>query len=400
MTVLYRDKIQDNLKITTVRDLEGVENVRSVWEQMQRGEKCPAPHADINRYLALVHAIGDLAQPYIVLLTNHSHPVAMAICRIEQRKLKLRLGYKTLFRPTLRCISVSYGGILGQPSHRSCEIIIGELTKALQRGEVDMVFLEHLRTDSAMYEVCKKASGFWMSNYMSTDLHWQTEIPRTIEELYDSVPNSRRRRWHRDLRQMERAAASDIKVICYRDVQDVGHLANIACQIEEKTYKKGLEIGFASSPLNRALLEQAARNGWMRAYVLYVGDEPCAYQFDVRYEGTQFTEYGSFDPRWSHGSPGIVLLLKVLEQLCMEEGVTSIDYGFGDAIYKRKFGTRCWSEESVCIYAARLRPMLIKIIMSANLTFSLLGRGAMLLGIDRWLKRSWRKAILRGENRN
>ncbi|MFH1717484.1 MAG: GNAT family N-acetyltransferase, partial [Planctomycetota bacterium] len=285
---------------------------------MQRNERSPVPYADISRYVALVKAIGDSTKPYVMLVKSHGHPVAMTICRIEQRRLKLRLGYKTLFSPTLRCLSVSYGGILGQPSDESCKMIIGELMNALRRREADLVFLDHLRTDSPMYKVCKKASGFWSRGCSTlSELHWQTEIPHTPEELYSSVPNSRKRRWRRDVRQMEKIAPSEVKVICYRNLQDVGHLVDVACQIEKKTYKNGLEVGFASSSvLNRALLEQASEDGWMRAYVLYAGDEPCAFQFDLKYKGTQFTEHGSFDPRWSQGSPGIVLLIKVLEQLC------------------------------------------------------------------------------------
>jgi CelD/BcsL family acetyltransferase involved in cellulose biosynthesis len=148
---------------------------------------------------------------------------------------------------------------------------------------------------------------------------------------------------------LEKISSSEIKVVCYRQLSDVNYIINVACQIKESTYKSGLAVGFTNSAVNRALLEKAARDGSLRAYILYVGDEPCAFQLDILYGKTQFTEYGSFDPRWSRGSPGTVLLIKVLEQLCRESNVSIMDYGFGHALYKRKFGTNHWLEETVCI---------------------------------------------------
>jgi CelD/BcsL family acetyltransferase involved in cellulose biosynthesis len=187
---------------------------------------------------------------------------------------------------------------------------------------------------------------------------------------------------------------SGIQVVCYRQLSDVDHVIALVCDIEKSTYKKGLEVGFTDSALNRALLEQAARDGWLRAYILYAGGEPCAFQLDVHYGQTQFTEYGSFDPRWRQGSPGIVLLVKVIEQLCGEAQVRAMDYGFGGASYKEKFGTTCWLEKSVYIYAPRVRPLLVNMAMSADMAFcEVLRRATARLQLDSWVKRRWRRMV-------
>jgi len=383
-----------DLEIVTIRDLEGIESIRSVWEEMQSKEPFPVPNADINRYIALIEAIDDGTLPHVILIKCNGNPVAMVIGRIESRRLNLRLGYKTLFGSTLRCLSVVYGGIIGQPSSELYAVIMDEFMKVLRRREADLVFLNHLRTDSPIYKLYKTTARFWSRNHsVLAEPHWQTNITDTMKEFYSNVPRSRKRRWRRNIRQLEKISPSEIKVVCYRHLSDIDYLSDVACQIEKGTYKKNLGSGFISCPSNRVLLEQAAMDGWLRAYVLYLGDQPCAFQFDVQYKGAQFTEHGSFDPKWSRGSPGIVLLIKVLEELCEERDISRLDFGFGDALYKRKFGTEHWLEESVYIYAPRLRPVLIKTVMSMDLVFSLLRRSVIRLNMDGWIKRNWRKII-------
>ena len=55
------------------------------------------------------------------------------------------------------------------------------------------------------------------------------------------------------------------------------------------------------------------------------------------------------------------------EDLCEDPELTLLDFGFGDAEYKRRFGDRSWHEEDVLIYARRPRPVLINLVRTAFL---------------------------------
>jgi len=388
-------------EIVTATNFEEIEAIRPIWEQMQRNEHYPVPNADIDRYLSVIKASGDDVRPYVMLLKYDGRPAAITIGRIEKRRLDLKLGYKTLFSPALRCFSIVYGGIIGRPSAELCKVLIGEMMNVLRRHQADLVYFFHLGIERPIYKLCKTVPGFFSrSHFAPAESHWQTHIPDTVEEFYRQIPNSRKRRWRRDIRQLEKTSSSEVKVVCYRQLSDIDYLIDVACQIKESTYKCGLGIGFTNSAVNRALLEKAAGDGSLRAYILYVGDEPCAFQFDIRYGKTQFTEFGSFDPKWRRGSPGTVLLIKVLEQLCRESDVSIMDYGFGHALYKSKFGTNHWLEETVCIYAPRLRPMLINLVISANSACHvLLNRVAEWLNMDCWIKRNWRRMVCKNNHK-
>ena len=398
----FRTQLSGDCKIVTATNFEEIEAIRPVWEQMQRDEPHPVPNADIDRYLSVVKTSGDDVRPYVMVMKCDDKPVAMMIGRIEKRLLDFKLGYKTLFSPALRCLSIVYGGIIGQPSAEISKVMISEMMNVLRRRQADLVCFFYLGIECPIYKLCKTVPNFFSrSHFVPAESHWQTYIPDTVEEFYRQIPNSRKRRWRRDIRQLEKTSSSEVKIVCYRQLSDIDYLINVACQIKESTYKCGLGIGFINSAVNRALLEKAARDGSLRAYILYLGDEPCAFQFDVRYGKTQFTEFGSFNPKWRRGSPGTVLLIKVLEQLCRESDVSVMDYGFGHALYKSKFGTNHRLEETVYIYAPRLRPMLINLAMSVNSTCNvLLNRAAKLLNIDSWIKRNWRRMVCKNSHKD
>jgi hypothetical protein len=390
-------QLSSNCEIITVTNFDEIEAIRPTWEQMQREEPYPVPNSDIERYLSVIKTSGRDVQPYIMVMKRDGCPVAITIGRIEKRRLDFKLGYKAFFSPTLKSLTIVYGGIIGRPSFELCEVLVGKIMNVLRSGQADLVYFNHLRIDSPVYKLCKTMPGFFSrSHFTSPESHWQTYIPDTMEEFYSRIPNSRKRRWRRDIKQLEKMSSSGIKVVCYRKPDEINYLIDLACRIENLSYKRGFDIGFTDSPVNRALLEKAAIDGQLRAYVLLVDSEPCAFQFDVRYGKTQFTEFGSFDPKWSRGSPGIVLMIKVLEQLCHESDVSIMDYGFGHALYKSKFGTNHWLEEIVYIYAPRLHPILINMAMTANLACSvLLNCFAKWLNMDSRVKRYWRKVDCR-----
>lgn len=393
MKAKYQQNPQDDLKIIVARNLEEIESIRSVWEEMQRNEPFPTPNADINRYIATVKALGSQVQPHIILLKQNDQSVAIIIGRLERRRLNLRLGYKTLFNPTLRCLSVVYGGIIGRPTSDLCTVLIRELRDMLRRREADAVFFNHLRIESEIYKLCKTVPSFLVrSQFTSPQLHWQTHIPESVESFYKTIPSKHKREWRRCERKLEKMGGVPLKVVCYRQLSDVEYFIDVASRIEAATYKNYLEVGFINSAVTRPLLEQAAKDGWLRAYILYVGDDPCAFELDIQYGNTQFAEQASFDPKWKSGSPGIVLWVKVLEELCREPKIYAADYGFGDALYKRQFGTNCWLGESVYIFAMRLQPIVINMLRSMLLgCFLLLRRVTTCLNLESWVKRNWRK---------
>jgi len=98
---------------------------------------------------------------------------------------------------------------------------------------------------------------------------------------------------------------------------------------------------------------------------------------------------------------GTVLFLKVFDQLCRDPEVNCFDFGFGDAEYKRRFGTKHWDEATLYLFAPRAYPVLVNTIRTA---VSGVSEGMRLLarktGIEEKIKRKWRNVLQEGQHLN
>jgi hypothetical protein len=390
-------KNYNNSKITIARNIDQIEAIRPIWEKMQQNENSPKPNADIDRYLSTITSTEQKIEPYVILLHNNSQPQAMLIGRIENIRVSCKLGYKNLFNPSLRCIAVVYGGIIGQLNPDVSALLIQTLINSLKRGDADTVFFNGFKTDSPIFSVATNLPSFLCRGHLpKSQLHWQTLIPKSEEEFSKIVSKRQQRDLARCSRNLEKAGGGPVKVVCYHQKEELEHFINAASQIYALTYHRGLKVGFVNNPLTRSLLEQAAADKWLRAYLLYAGSEPVAFEVGCVYGNVYFAEHAGFNPHWKAYSPGILLQLKIFEDLNHEGGVDIYDYGFGDAAYKQRYGNVSWPESSIYIFAPHLYPILLNLALtSTSAASSALNYLVTKAGVYNWVKRHWRALLLR-----
>lgn len=380
--------------MTVVKSIEEVEHLRPAWEEMQRSEPYPVINADIDRYVSVIEAIGDDVRPHVILINQNGRPAAMLIGRVEKHQLKLKLGYKTLVSPRLRCLTIEYGGVIGQPTTNLCELLVHELMKAL-RHEVDMVFFNHLRTDSLLYPFAQKMPGVLSRGYLPRiEPHWVMAVPESIDLFYQSLRPKSRNTLRRKIRKLEREFGNQVRIVTYRGENELEEAISAASQISHWTYQYALDVGFVDNAQTRGMMATAANRGWLRMSVLYVKSEPCAFQLVLQYRNTYFLGQTGFNPKWKQWNIGTALFLKVLENICNDPDVESFDFGFGDADYKRHYGNEHWHEACVYIYAPRFYPILINLLHTLVMVLSIMaGYTLEKLGFLAWVKRRWRNVL-------
>ena len=385
----------DKWEITIAKNFEEVEAVRDIWLQMQHGESMPVLNTDIDRYLSVIESLKETVQPYIIVLYYDSEPKAIVIGRIETRRIICRVGYATILKPTLRCLTVIYGGILGKPSDQTITKLLQELTNTLKQGDVDAVFFNQLRLDSPLYHLARKMPHFLFRCYSPVvEPHWQTHLPDSTEAFYKDMSGNRKRYLRRYTMALEKAGSGPVEMVCYRSEDKLDYVISIASEISSKTYKHALNVGFRDDYLTRSLLTKAAKQDRLRAYVLYVGGKPCAFEYGIEYGNVFFPEHIGYDPLLRSCSPGTVLFIRVMEDLIEKSKVRVFDYGFGAAAYKERFGTKSWSETSVYIFAPRLYPVIINILRSfVESLNTCLHFVVQKIGSVGWIKRQWRTML-------
>jgi hypothetical protein len=383
----HSERNHNQYSIRVARSLEEVEELRSIWEGWQWH-----PNADIDFYLTIVNSRKEILRPHVILLLSNNQPMAMMIGRMEEIRLDFKVGYKTLFKPKARILNFVYGGILGEQSNSNAEIIIDELINSLKRGEADAVFLSHLPLDSNIYQVARRKPGFLYRDPIPiVNLHWQITLPASVDAFFQKMDRKRRHEINRIIRKFEKEKRVIIK--CYRQKEETEQLCNDAEEIAKKSYLRGLTAGFVHNYENQRRVTLEANRGRLLAYILYVGDKPCAF-----YGKTFHLDFTAYDPIYHKYEPGTVLLIKIIGELCKNENgnINYIDFGLGDAFYKRRLCDRSWKEASMYLFAPTLNGITInsiRIILGtiSRSTESFLKQTKFLATI----KRHWRKYLRR-----
>jgi hypothetical protein len=390
-------RIGDNLKVEIVRKTEEIEKVRSIWERMQADEPYPKINADIDGYLTAIKATGDSPEPYIMVVKENERPAAMLISWVRKSPLKCAVGRKTLFSPVLRQLSVVYGGVIGDRTDEICSLLIGELIKVLRRGEVDVVFFNHLETDSCLYHVAREMPGVLSRCYLPRiETHWRTTVPENIRFFYQRLPRRHASNLRRISRTLERAYPNRVGVTTYRDESELDAALKAASKISSSTYQYAYGLGVVDDRKTRTLLSEAARLGRLQIDILHINGEPSAFQLATRYGNTYFGDKIGFNPKWKKFRIGTVLFLKVMETLCADPSVAYYDFGYGDAEYKESYGDTGWAESSVYIFAPRAFPVFANLIFSTTSAINILAQHLIIrLGILNLVQRYRRRFVLK-----
>lgn len=393
--------LPNGYEVSIAQSVTEVEGIRSTWEQMQSREPYPVVNADIDRCLSVLKASGDDMKPYVMVLEQNGQAAAMMIGRIAKRQLRLKIGYKTVFRPSLNCLTIIHGGFLGQPDNDLSQLIIGELMRVLRQERLDAVYFSRLRTDSDVYQFAREVPGlFSRSHFPEKESHWTMVVPRDIESFYKARSKKHRGNIRRSIKKLETEYADKVEVVNCNGKDGLDDAIKAAHQVSLTTYQHGLGCGFVDDPRTRGLLTTAGKQAWLRFAVMFIDGQPCAFQTGLRYQGTYFLQQIGFDPRWSKFNVGKILFVKVLEHICADPGIEHIDFGFGDADYKRSYGDTQWQDASVYIFAPRPYPLIVNVLQTTTMT---LNAGLRYIvnraGVFDWIKRCWRNLLQKGRRR-
>jgi hypothetical protein len=392
--MLADEEYDEEYTVTIARTIEEVEGMRLHWKKMQWH-----PNADIDYYLAVIKSRKEVERPHVLVLRTNDTPKAILVGRIENSQLPLSFGYKTLARPRVRTLAVVYGGTLGHVSPSYSRILLSELMKSLRNGVAELIFFNNLRIDSDFYKLAIKARGVWHRNDRPEEsLHWRTSPFTTYDDFYEARTQNTRHNLRRYSKKLEKEFGLELTV---KRFLEPGDLAAIMADIEKvarKSYHRGMAAGFIDSPEMQQRVSFALEKHWFRGWVLYIRNNPCAFWTGIRYGNTFFTETTGYDPQYERSHPGTYLFVKMMEDLYLE-GVNVVDFGFGDAQYKRNYCEEHWKEAAVYIFAPTLKGVSIDLAKTAcgfgeRVGQSLLKRMDILMKV----KKHWRRRLTKTGN--
>jgi len=160
-----------------------------------------------------------------------------------------------------------------------------------------------------------------------------------------------------NLRRLDRKLEAALPGVTFEVVTEPAQVETYARQSEEVahvSYHAAIGAGPPAPGAWRALLGAEADAGRLRSYALIHDGRCVAYQAGAIHNGVYFAEGTAYRPECAHLRPGVVLLMRVVRDLC-ERRVNRIDFGFGDAEYKRLYGTASSEEATMLLFGRSLR---------------------------------------------
>ncbi len=162
-------------------------------------------------------------------------------------------------------------------------------------------------------------------------------MPPTYDDYLKTLRPKKRYNLRRDARKLESEHQARFEKITEPD--QVRSFLDQFEQVYRRSWQGNLHTGrsWNAEVTNRADCYRIAQLGWLRSYVLKVGDAPIAAVFGCQYEGAYHVRELCFDPKWADCGPGSVLMHLLIEDLYQQNPPQVLDFGPGDEAYKRSF---------------------------------------------------------------
>lgn len=380
---------KQGIETVVIKEINQLEKLKTAWLNLEWH-----PNADYDYFLKYVQSKNNVIAPYVLAVHSNGTLKALLVGRIEETDISFNVGYKRVRKTRVKMLAINYGGYMGCQTPDIANAIVCELTRALKNREADVVFLNALRVDSDLYRAAKSVPGMLMRDRVEIkSAHWKMACPENLDAFMKRMSQKHRYWIRRVTKLLEKEYPEKIVYRFYSSKDNVDVLCKDAEEIAKKTYQRALGVGFKDSNFTRSILELLATKGLLRSYFIYVNGKPCAYWIGTLYGSTFHLDYTAYDPAFQKNELGTILFMRMIDDLSKTK-VREIDFGFGDALYKNRYGDESWEESSVYIFAPSWKGFILNANrMLAGAIHKLSEKYAKKAGILQEIKTKWRRKV-------
>lgn len=386
----HTEDAQGRLVVHAARTADAVEELRPEWQRMQWH-----PNADIDFFLMIMQCRPEIVRPHVISLWSEGQCAAIAVCRIEATRMRLALGYKTLFQPKVRQITLIHGGLLGEQTAETSSAFLAEIMAVLQKKEADVAQFIGIANNEMREGILTRPSFLCRDHAPAASPHWTLSLPTSMDSYLEKFTRKRRHDMKRVGNQLERAYSGRVAMRVYEGAIDINEFCRDIEKVASKTYHRGINKGFADNEENRRRITLLAKKNCLRAYVMYIAQQPVAFWIGTVYGPTYFLNFTGYDPDFEKHEVGTISFLRMLEDLCRRADITALDFGSGDAFYKRKFCDSCSNETMAFILARTPKGITLGLLLFAFRGLSQsLSRLLARFDLKDRIKKMWRRRLI------
>jgi CelD/BcsL family acetyltransferase involved in cellulose biosynthesis len=328
---------------TIVRDRQALAALGAEWRAFLA---TPVTGRNFHNDPANVQAVLDAnrrAAPFVVVVRRGGVIRCIAPFFTDRTQFKVRLSVLTLASLPIRLLKL-FGDQFVCAEGEDARGAIGAAFAALadNRGGFDLVTFYNLDCSGRLFRHCT-VPGTGGAPFRFVPASPKVEKVHQLKFVaadHDGYMKTLSPSTRQNLRRTTRKFFSDGKAELVKVTRPEQVPAFLA-QLDEVCRNAWQGKTFGYRPRNtesfRSHFEQVARQGWLRSYVLTHDRRPVAFELGYQYAGTYYGQECGYDQEWSHAGPGSIVMHLVIEDLYKEDRPDLLDFGFGDAPYKRSF---------------------------------------------------------------
>jgi hypothetical protein len=343
---------------------------------------------------------GNAIQPFVLLQRRAGSLAVLMVGEVGLEPRPIKVGPLQVRGPRLNTLRIGDAGVVHDDRHPVIEEALAQLAALLDSGAVDVVEMLALTRGTTVHEHLCAREAPSRYRYRYPQVRWQTRLldPQTGQRLQHHSAKTRQGfRWRSN--KLDKAFGGDVRVDVVTDGSQVDGYMDEASAITAQSYQAALGIGLrADDAAMRGYLHQMAGRGELRSFVLRAQGRAIAYVQGDLQGGLKGGDYHvwstSYLGEFRQLSPGIVLIHRALERLA-SDGVHRVHWGYGDAVYKREFGSDLLDLDGWHFCAPRARPRLALALQAAAAAAEARLRGLAGSGVVERLRRAWRRRLQR-----
>ncbi len=280
---------------------------------------------------------------YIVVVRGSDGAILeIAPIRYGRYFLKYEVSARTLLKIPMNAVY-----LLGsQPIASDDSFILKQLFHAIWERFPDCqcIYMDSVPTDS----------NIWKMLYCGADSHEDAilynpdgvrpyhslEIPESLDEYLSRFKSKKRYNIQRQVKALTQFGGGNLQLVRIEFVDQVDDFMKGAVSVARRSWQQqriGSRIDDSIEWRNK--LTDLAERQLLRSYLLTCNGNPCAFVYGYQYKDVYHYVEIAYDESYAKYSPGVALLFLLIEDLILHRRPARMNFGVGDALYKREFGS-------------------------------------------------------------
>ncbi len=348
--------MSDAVQIEAYTTLEQLEQLRTVW-----GSLSSHLETDLDFFLQVVALRPEFVAPCVLVAKQEGRPAAMLVGRLEKVALRTKFMYFALPGIAIRqFVFVCFGS--SSLTAPVAEALVRHILGRLKSHEAERILLSNCICNTPLHASADRLPGPVMRDTIpNVTARWRLFLPESYDTFFKLMDSKKRGRLRHHVNRFEKVWGSDKKIRIFSGPQEAEQFFAETEQIASNSWQRSLGKGFLNNEDQQRRIRTCAGNGWWRAYMLSIKDQPVAFWTGEFYRNEFSLLYTAYDPAYRDYRVGLVLLLQVIADMCGLHARV-IDFGVGTQQYKERLCNDFHLETEFKLHAPSLRGILANVL--------------------------------------